>query len=264
MTATTPEVRTRAVEPTTPHQLPAPIPFLRLVTVEWRKLFDTTTNRVLSLAVLAMIIGLVGLRGAVAGPDLDVLFGTSTIAFATLLPVLGILSVTGEFSHRTALTTFALEPRRVRVLVAKCLPPVVATVLATGFAAVIALPVTAVTARVQGVPADWTIDLVPTLGRLATHVLLVGFGLALGMVLLNAPAAIVLALGSMTMWTFVPLIGDTGVTLQTWLDLNSTTGPLAHGTMTGIEAAHLATSVAVWIVAPFAVGIVRVLRKEVQ
>ncbi len=45
--------------------------------------------------------------------------------------MLGILTVTGEWSHRTALTTFTLEPRRSRVLLAKCLPPLLVTVAAS-------------------------------------------------------------------------------------------------------------------------------------
>ncbi|MGO1974100.1 MAG: hypothetical protein ACTH2Q_14180 [Propionibacteriaceae bacterium] len=265
MTAAIPENQRTTTTPqvTTDHRT-APIPFHRLVAVEMRKLFDTTTNKVLALAMVAMIIGLVALRGMVAGPELDLLFATTTIAFATILPVLGILSITSEFGHRTALTTFALEPRRARVMLAKCIPPVISAVLATGFALLAALPATAITAQVQGVPADWTLELLPTLGRIATNIVMVGFGLGLGMLLLNAPAAIVIALGSMMAWNVVRLLGDAGVTLRAWLDLNATTGPLAHGSMTGVELARLAASVALWIVLPITAGIVRIIRKEVH
>lgn len=260
MTTATPEIKISQ----TNDRLDAPIPFHRLLEVELRKLFDTTTNKVLALAAIAMIVGLVGLRGMVAGPDLALLFATTTIAFSTILPVLGILSITSEFGHRTALTTFALEPRRTRVMLAKCIPPVITALLATGLAMLAALPATAITAQVQGVPADWTLELLPTLGRIATNVLLVGFGVALGMLLLNAPAAIVIALGSMMAWNFVRLLGDVGVTLREWLDLNATTGPLAAGSMDGTDVARLATSATLWILLPITVGIVRIVRKEVN
>ena len=47
-----------------------------------------------------------------------------------LLPVLGVLSVTSEWSQRTAMTTFALVPGRGRVVGAKLLAGAVAAVLA--------------------------------------------------------------------------------------------------------------------------------------
>ena len=245
-------------------QQAAPIPFHRLVSVEARKLFDTTTSKVLALAVVAMTVGLVVARGLVAGPDLALLFGTTTLAFATIMPVLGILSITGEWSHRTALTTFALEPRRARVMLAKTIPPLVSAVAATALALLVALPTTAVIAQVQDTPAVWNLELWPTLGRTLTHVLLVALGLGLGALLLNAPAAIVIALGSAVGWSFVALLGDVGATLREWLDLSSATAPLALGSVTDGDLARLATSVAFWIIIPLTAGVIRVIRKEVD
>lgn len=243
---------------------PAPIPFHRLVAIETRKLFDTTTNKILALAVIAITVGLIVVRGIVAGPDLQRLFGTSTIAYATVLPVLGILSVTSEWSHRTALTTFTLEPRRARVLLAKCVPPLLTAVAATVFALLVALPTTAITAQVQDVAPIWNLELLPTLGRGATNVLLVAVGLGLGMLLLNAPAAIVIVLSTVMGWSIVGLMGSFGRTLREWLDISSTTGPLAHADMGAGDLARLAVSVAFWIIIPITVGIVRVQRKEVH
>ena len=50
----------------------------------------------------------------------------------------------------------------------------------------------------------------------------------------------------------------------TWLDLNQTMNPLFQGSLTSEQWAHLATSVAVWVVAPLAVGIWRLTRAEVK
>ena len=47
-----------------------------------------------------------------------------------LLPVLGVLSVTSEWSQRTAMVTFTLEPSRVRVVAAKFVGILVISVLA--------------------------------------------------------------------------------------------------------------------------------------
>ncbi|MFD0473812.1 hypothetical protein ACFQ0B_40345 [Nonomuraea thailandensis] len=68
---------------------------------------------IMSGVLAAVALALVAGRGLFAGPaDLYTLANTAAIAMGVLLPVLGILTVTGEWSHRTALTTFTLEPRR--------------------------------------------------------------------------------------------------------------------------------------------------------
>lgn len=55
------------------------------------------------------------------------------------LPVIGIIAVTGEWSQRTALTTFTLVPRRWRIVVAKivalALPALLAVVISIATAA---------------------------------------------------------------------------------------------------------------------------------
>ena len=45
----------------------------------------------------------------------------SVFVSSVLLPVLGIMLVTSEWSQRTAMTTFTLEPRRMRIVLAKML-----------------------------------------------------------------------------------------------------------------------------------------------
>ena len=49
-----------------------------------------------------------------------------------LLPVLGVMSVTSEWSQRTAMVTFALEPSRGRVIAAKYVSALVIAVVAAG------------------------------------------------------------------------------------------------------------------------------------
>jgi ABC-2 type transport system permease protein len=61
------------------------------------------------------------------------------IPVGVLLPVLGVLLVTSEWSQRTAMTTFALVPRRFRVLTAKPLAAAVLAVLGV-VASVVAPP----------------------------------------------------------------------------------------------------------------------------
>ncbi|MFF4413564.1 ABC transporter permease [Streptosporangium sp. NPDC001559] len=240
------------------------IPFHRLLLVETRKIFDTRSGKILTAVLVALTIASVVGRGVVAGPRLFTLTGTAGIGFGILLPVLAVLSVTGEWSHRTALTTFALEPRRARVLAAKFLPPLAVAVVATVFALLVAVPATAVVAAVQHVPADWTVPPLALPGMAATFVLLTAMGSAFGVLSLNAPVAIVVCLTNTMLWSVVSRLGETGRVLAEWFDLGNTTGPLATGTMTGGDAVRLATSILLWIALPAALGTIRVSRTEIR
>ncbi|UBU09048.1 ABC transporter permease subunit [Nonomuraea gerenzanensis] len=240
-------------------------PFSTLLRVETRKLHDTRTSIIMTVALSAVSIALVVGRALFAGPaELSTLANTAALALSVLLPVLGILTVTGEWSHRTALTTFTLEPRRGRVLAAKCLPVLGASVAACLLALLVAVPMTAVSAAVRGVPATWGLELGPLLGWIATIVLSTAEGLALGMLLLNAPAAIVIYLVSPMLWGFVSQLGATGQLLAEWLDLNTATNALMDGNMGGGDVPQLAVTIMVWVVIPMGVGVLRVLRKDVQ
>lgn len=241
-----------------------PIPFRRLLAVETRKLFDTRTGMVMTALLLAMTVGSIVVRGIVSGPQLQSLINTAGIGYGTLLPVLGILTVTSEWSHRTALTTFALEPRRWRVVAAKCLPPLVTAVAASGFAMLVAVPATAVVAQVQDVPATWEVSPTALLGWTGTNVLVVAMGLAVGMLVLNAPAAIVICLSTTVLWSVVSRLGGTGKALADWMDLNTNSSILTAGDITGGEVARLATSMVLWILLPAAIGFVRAIRREVS
>jgi ABC-2 type transport system permease protein len=239
------------------------IPFSRLLRVETRKLFDTRSGVILAVGALGLALTAVVVRGLLSEAGWFTLAGAAAIPLGMLMPVLGILTVTGEWRHRTALTTFALEPRRWRVLAAKCLPPLAATVAGCALALLAAVPMTAVAAAVHGVETTWTVEPARVLGWLVTMVLLTGEGLGLGLLLLNAPAAIVICLAGTVVWNTVAQLGDLGATLAGWLDLNVTTNPLMSGELTGDAALRLATSVLAWIVIPVAVGMLRVAKKEI-
>ncbi|MFI7029240.1 ABC transporter permease [Microbispora rosea] len=240
-----------------------PIPFRRLLAVEARKLVDTRSGMIITLVMVGLVVASVVARGAVVGPKPQTLAGTAGIALGTLLPVLAILTMTGEWTHRMALTTFVLEPRRHRVLAAKSVPPLVAAVALSLFAMLVAVPVTAVVAEVGGIPADWDVQPIWLLGWTGVNVLVAAQGLALGALLLNAPAAIVISLTTPVLWAVVGRLGPVGAALAEWLDLNTTCAPLTSGDMTWGEGARLATSAVFWIVIPMAAGLVRLLRKEV-
>ncbi|MBF8186212.1 ABC transporter permease [Nonomuraea sp. K274] len=238
---------------------PQRVPFHRLVLVETRKLFDTRSSKILTAIVPALTVAAVVARAVTIRADLHTLIGTASVGYI-LLPVIAILTVTGEWSHRTALTTFTLEPRRLRALAAKSVPALGLGVVATAFAVLVAAPVTAV----AGAQDAWNVTPLALLGLTAMNVISLCQGMALGLLLLNAPVAIVIYLLSPMVWAFVAQAGDAGASVASWLDLGTTTAPLWSGGWTGLGAAQLAVSMVFWLVLPATLGAVRVLRKEVH
>ena len=241
-------------------------PLRRLVAVELRKSIDTRAGRWL-LALLGVVaIGGVIIVLCVAHADdkdfSDFLL-TAQLPMALLLPVLGILSMTGEWSQRTALTTFALVPDRRRVLTAKllglatlALALVAVTIVAAAFATVIA--------SLTGSGGTW--DSVPnTVGRsmlFAVLVVLVGAGF--GLALLNAPSALVgFFLLPSVLTALVSLIGALRDPVK-WLDLVTNTTHLLGDDLTAGIWAKLVVSIAVWGVVPMAIGTVRVTRRDIS
>ena len=125
---------------TAPRRIPAIVPpsLPQLVRVELRKSYDTRAGRWLLLAIGLAALGVVAISLFVedAPKTFADLFSFTQLPVGILLPVLGILLVTSEWSQRTAMTTFTLVPRRSRVLTAKVLAASVLAVLGVVAAAV--------------------------------------------------------------------------------------------------------------------------------
>lgn len=242
-----------------------PVPFPRLVRVELRKMRDTRSGFWL-LAVIGVVTLLVVLLLVFAGGPEDHTFANYFAATATpqgfLLPVLGILLVTGEWGQRATLTTFTLVPHRGRVLAAK-----VAAAILFGLAAVaVALVFSALAALVSGASDPWgsfgAID-VANLALLLTLGVLQG--VAFGMLFLNSAAAIVAYFVLPIAFSVLTAVVGSLAAARAWIEPGSAHTPLLAGEpLTGPEWAHLATTTLLWIALPMAVGVWRVLRAEVK
>ena len=125
----------------------APAPSLpRLVAIELRKTVDTRAGFWLLAASALLAIVVVGLTLAF-GHATDLMFGVffarTVGTVGVLLPVVGILAITSEWSQRTAVTTFALVPRRERVIAAKLLAGLVVALASVAVCLAISLAATA-------------------------------------------------------------------------------------------------------------------------
>jgi ABC-2 type transport system permease protein len=211
----------------------------RLATVELRKMADTRAGFWLLVTIALMIAGITAVGviwGEASDQDLDGLFSGAIQVTAVLLPVLGILAVTSEWSQRTGLATFSLVPERERVIAAKIVAAVALTVIAVAVCLLAA----------------------------AYELIGVLVGIAFGLLFLSSALAIVLYFVIPTVWA---ILGEAISALDSaadWLDLGRTMMPLVEGSISGTEWAHLGVSVAFWVWALLAVGIVRLQRAELK
>ncbi|GID92010.1 ABC transporter permease [Amorphoplanes digitatis] len=242
------------------------IPLWRLVLVELRKLADTRSG-----LWLLIVIGLAAAGTAAimlfAVPDAEQTFqgflSFGLVPASVLLPVLGILSMTSEWSQRTALTTFTLVPRRGRVVAAKLIAAVLIAIATTAAAAALSAAGNLIAIGTGGDGA-WHIEAALVGQLLVNQIVFVLMGSAFGALLMNSPLAIVLYFAIPTVWT---VLGEMVKWLHTaagWVDINMTSVPLSEPGMTGEQWVRFGVAALVWVALPLALGTVRVLRREVS
>jgi ABC-2 type transport system permease protein len=244
------------------------IPFSRLLRVELRKLVNTRAGFWLLTAIIAITVAVLGVFLFVADPDqltyLNFIGATATPQ-SILLPVLGILAVTAEWSQRTGLVTFTLEPSRIRIAVAKLVAVTLVGLLAVGVAlGVAALSNVAGMVFLDGA-GSWNVG--PANIRDFFVLQLIGIiqGFAFGMLLMNTAAAIVLYYVIPIAWNILFSTVDALKQVAPWLDLNTAMAPaFDHQTFHGIDWAHIAVSGTIWVLLPLALGLTRLLHREVK
>jgi ABC-type transport system involved in multi-copper enzyme maturation permease subunit len=249
------------------------VPFARLVSVETRKLADTRAGRWLLISIAGLTLLVMGIQLAVVvAQNLDVKFtdflqGANT-PMGILLPVLGIMSVTSEWSQRTAMVTFTLEPSRLRVMGAKFVSLMIVSVVALVVGLALGAFANVLYGAMSGETVVWG-----SVGKIVVDYLLLwvlgmATGFAFGAVFLNSAAGIVLYF----VYSFVlPVPFEIGANLldwfnsiRPWLDFNFAQGPLIDGTISGQEWGHLVTSGVIWLVIPLLIGLWRIQRAEVK
>lgn len=129
---------------------------------------------------------------------LDVLW--PAIGSATVVAlILGILSFTGEYRHETITDTFLTEPRRSLVIAAKAIVNALLGVLLALVTATVVVGVALLLVPAPHAPFDWTQIAGTTAGAALAYALFAIIGVALGGLITNQIAAVVLAL----LWIFV-------------------------------------------------------------
>jgi ABC-2 type transport system permease protein len=234
----------------------------RLVAVELRKIVDTRAGfwmQVATVAITALVVIVRLATGDAADHTFAALLDVGVKPAAVLLPIAGILLVTSEWSQRTGMITFALVPRRSRVLAAKLAASLVLAV------AMLAVSVGIVAAGVLvASPGDGAWAEAATL--IAQSAVYLGGGMltgvAFGMVVLASAPAIVTLFALPIAWTAVASLSFFADAAP-WLDTRLALGPLPQEVLSTTQWAHAGTALALWMLLPLLIGIWGITRREV-
>ncbi|MFZ2016854.1 MAG: ABC transporter permease, partial [Nocardioides sp.] len=196
----------------------APIPFRTVMGVELRKMFDTRSGFWLMVGIA--VTALVATGSVIAfGSDASLTYNNFAAAIGVpmtiLLPIVAILSVTGEWSQRAGLTTFTLVPHRGRVIRAK-----LANTLLVGVASmVVALVIGAVgnllASTLVGVPTVWDLSPAEILYIVGADLIGMTVGFMLGVVTRSSAAAIV---AYFVYWFVIPTLTSVLAASQHWFE----------------------------------------------
>jgi ABC-2 type transport system permease protein len=235
----------------------------RLVAVELRKMVDTRAGFWLQVAMVAITVVAVVVRcvvGDAGGHTFVSVLNVGLQPAAILLPIVGILLVTSEWSQRTGLITFVLVPVRSRVLAAKLLASLV---LAFAMLAMcVAVVAAGVLVAAPGVDGTWS-SVAPMVGQSAVY-LTTGMvaGVAFGAIVLASAPAIVANFALPTVWAALASL-SVFAGVAPWLDTVRAVGPMSEEVMSATQWAHAGTALALWMLLPLMIGAWRITRREV-
>ncbi len=243
------------------------IPFTRLLRVEIRKLYNTRSGKwlLLTMAALTVLFMIIMLFAADA-QDLTYQGMAELVAAPQmfLLPVLGVLAVTSEWSQRTGLVTFTLEPSRLRVILAKAVAGVLVALAVGVLILVVAAIGNVIGAALFSGDGAWNMSAADVGHLFLLQALNLLAGTGFGLLFLNSAAAITLFFALPIVWSILQGAISALEGPGKWLDFSQATQPLYDHTISGEQWAHLGVAALVWVGIPIVVGTWRVLRAEIK
>lgn len=269
--------------PGSSHEAKRRVPYSRLIRVELRKMLDTRAGLWLliitgGLIVLAMALTLLVLAiddNATASAQ-----GFSeimTIPLSLLLPVFAIVTVTSEWSQRSHLVTFTLEPHRGRIFGAKFIAVLIFALATLVLAIILGIVGNLLYGVITGNEVVWNVDASDLAWTVGLQLAYFAMAFAFGMALLSTPGTIavfyiVALLLPLIVYPTLMFMFDWARDLIPFLDFNIAAIPLMTETdfvgdpvdVGALQYLQLASSLILLVVIPAVVGWFRVLRSEVK
>ena len=233
---------------------------LTLAGVEARKMVDTRAGFwLLALTALAAVGGTLGQSlgsKAASAQAVDVFF-TAASAVGVLLPIVGILLVTSEWSQRTGLITFTLVPARGRIVAAKLMASIAVAVSA----GLICLALGLLGGSALGAGSE--LDVAEAGRGLLFLAISVLSGVSLGLAFENSPVAIVFYFAGPILVGAVGAISSSIGDITRWIDQSGLI-TLVEMDRSGVEWDRVAVTALVWVALPLAVGMIRLRRGDID
>lgn len=258
----------RAILDPAPHRAHRRTGLATLTRVELRKLVDTRPGLWLHVTVALLSAG--AMTAVLASPT-QMHTGThflsmGAVVAALLLPVTGILAMTTEWSNGSVMTTFALTPRRTRIVVAKAAALLTTSLVSVGVLIALAWLTSWLTHTVGDGPADhWDVDAAHVATVALGVVLSMLMGVAFGAMFMSPAVSIVVYLVLPVAWSLLGATVESLADAATWLDTSQTFTPLLEGSIeTAEQWRHVAVSSLAWVIAPLGIGLVRLARREIR
>ena len=237
-------------------------PFGLLVRTELRKTLDTRSGRALLLVTTGLAVVVLVVVCFVPSTEqvrfADVL-GLALTPVGLLLPVVGLMAMTSEWSQRTALNTFTLAPRRVPVLLAKLVAAILLALVVVLVVVLLALAATAISGALNG-GAVYTDPPRAIGGGLVTNALGLLMAAAFGALLANTALALVAYYVLPIVFSVLSatLLKDAGP----WVDSGGAFQRLSSFSTELLP--QTITSLLVWVLLPAVVGLWVASRREVK
>ena len=238
--------------------------FLPLVRIELRKMVDTRSGRWLLIAILALSLTALG-WGLTHLPDgtlrFDEVLDLALVPVDIILPVIGIMAMTSEWTQRTALTTFTLSPRRIPVLLAKLVAAVALAMATVAVVVGFAFAATAIGGVIGSNGASYHNVLRAISGSAIADGLNVLMAAGIGLVATVTAVGVLAYYVAPTAWALV----GTGLlhSNSRWLDIFETFDNVSSFNLGG-HVPQTITSMAFWIVLPVTAGLFLANRREVK
>jgi hypothetical protein len=247
------------------------VPLSRVIQVELRKMFDTRSGFWL-MASIVIVAVLTTVATVAFAPDATLTYYTFAKAIGfpmtVVLPMIAILSITGEWSQRSGLTTFTLVPHRKRVILAKAASSVAVAIASMLFALVVGAVGNVVGTAIAGTDMVWDVSFAEGVNIVLGSLLCLLTGTMLGILIRSSAGALVAyfvyAFLMPTVSGVLASTQDWFRDLQPWVDLNFAQGALFNGTLTGEQWANVAVTAGIWLVLPALLGLRLVMRSEVK